>query len=126
MEWNVKPTEKVNNILFGANRESVRAELGMPIKEFKKSKFSKNTTDDYGEFHMFYDANNNLEALEVFGGLVKLEDRNLFPGTIEEIMQLDESFEREEDGCISVNLQIGVYAPTGTVESVLIGGKGYY
>jgi hypothetical protein len=126
MEWNVKPAADINNIAFGTDRETVRAELGAPVKEFKKSKYSKNTTDDYGKFHVFYDADNNLEAIEIFEGTVSVEGKKIFPGSLRNVMSLDDSFEQDEEGCTSSKLEIGVYAPGGNIESVLIGCEGYY
>ena len=122
----MNPTVAINGIAFGTHREAVRVELGMPEKEFKKSKYSKNTTDDFGDFHVFYDAEDNLEAIEIFAGKVMIEGDVLFPGTFQSVLEYDESFEKEDDGCISSKLGIGVYAPGGDVESILIGCKGYY
>jgi len=126
MEWNVNPTFDINNIAFGTDREVVRNKLGVPVEEFKKSKYSKNTTDDYGNFHVFYDIENNLEAIEIFEGTVSVNGNILFPGTLQGMLEYDASFEKEEDGCISTKLAIGVYAPGGVIESILIGCKGYY
>lgn len=126
MEWNVNPKKDVNGIEFGMDRESVRNQLGEPVKEFKKSKFSRNTTDDYGGFHVFYDAGNNFEAVEIFEGTVMVEGTALFPGTFQNILDYDESFEKEDDGCVSVKLGIGVYSPEQRIESILIGCEGYY
>jgi hypothetical protein len=125
-EWNVNPKDNVNGLKFGMDRELVRERLGAPVKEFKKSKYSKNTTDDYGGFHVFYDAENNFEAVEIFEGTVSVEGTVLFPGTLQNILDYDESFEREDDGCTSVKLEIGVYAPDNCTESILIGCEGYY
>lgn len=126
MKWIVKPTENINGLEFGTSREDVRAELGNPKKEFKKSKFSKNTTDDYGDFHVFYDGNNLLEAIEIFEGKVLVGETVIFPCSINEIIQIDNSFIKEEDGCISTKLSIGAYAPNGEVESILVGCANYY
>ena len=57
MKINVVPLQEVNGVKFGMHRNEVRAILG-EAREFKKSKFSKNTTDDFGYCHVFYDTDN--------------------------------------------------------------------
>ena len=47
MKINATPLQEVNGVKFGMPRNEVRAILG-EAREFKKSKFSKNTTDDFG------------------------------------------------------------------------------
>ena len=126
MNWNINPTEDINGMAFGTDRTEVRTKLGLPDREFKKSEYSKNTTDDYGEFHVYYDADNNLEAIEIFEGVVLIQGKVLFPGNIQNVLKFDDSFEPEEDGCVSSKLEIGVYAPGGNIESILAGCKGYY
>ena len=126
MEWNVKPGKEINGILFGTDRSVVREKLGMPENEFKKSKFSKNTTDDYKDFHVFYDAENKVEAFEIYEGVVYINDTKIYPESVEEIIVRDNSFAKEDDGCTSVKNAIGIYAPNGDAESVLIGCEGYY
>ncbi len=126
MEWQVNPTYDINGIHFGTDREVVRAKLGMPIKEFKKSKFSQNTTDDYGDFHIFYDKHNNFEAIEIFEGTVTINGKVIFPEILKNILAYDNSFIKDDCGCTSTKLEIGVYTSNENTESILIGCKGYY
>ena len=49
----INSLKSVGNIKFGESREEVRKEYG-DFKEFKKSKYSKNTTDDFKSFHVYY------------------------------------------------------------------------
>jgi len=50
---------------FSLDRETVRRKENGEYKEFRKNKFSKNTTDDFGAFHAFYDETDRLEAIEL-------------------------------------------------------------
>ena len=58
------PFVGTDHILFDEERESVR-KIG-DYSEFKKNKFSKNTTDDFGGFHVYYNEVNRVEAIEFF------------------------------------------------------------
>lgn len=64
----VKPTVEVRGVKFGTKREMARKVFGSNCREFRKSIFSKNTTDDYGSFHAFYDKGNCMVAVEFFEG----------------------------------------------------------
>lgn len=126
----VKPLERVGSVYFGMNREEVRNILG-DYKEFKKSKFSKNTADDFETCHVFYDLDNNCEAIELFSNInIKIDEDTILPTKFNEIFKLlekiDEKLEIEEDRCTSIKYSIGVYAPNKKVESVLFGKEGYY
>ena len=40
-----------------------------------KSKFSKNTADDFETCHVFYDLDNNCEAIELFSNInIKIDE----------------------------------------------------
>lgn len=56
----------VGDLKFNMDRALVRTAVGACFKEFKKNKFSKNVTDDFGLFHAFYDDADRLEAVEFF------------------------------------------------------------
>ena len=53
-KWEFKPLESIGCIKFGMDRDEVHRLLGAECVEFKKNKFSKNTSDDYKKFHIFY------------------------------------------------------------------------
>ncbi|MEH7009219.1 hypothetical protein V7087_00110 [Neobacillus niacini] len=129
-EWIVEPLNKVGEIHFKMTREEVRKILG-DFKEFKKTKYSKNTTDDFNFCHVFYDINNICEAIEIFDSItIKIGNSKIFPGdfsnAINILSQIDENLEIEKDSCISINKSIGVSASNNKVESILFGKKGYY
>ena len=125
--WIVIPMEKVNDIEFGMERSEVRKKFAVPVREFKKSKFSKRTTDDFGSCHVYYDENDKCEAVEIFDEVaVYAYDKKIFPVTVEEVKKIIPDLVEEEDSYISENLSIGIYAPGDKMESILIGCKGYY
>lgn len=122
----VVPTESVNGIAFGSEREIVRKEFG-EYTEFKKSPFSKNTTDDFGDFHVYYDADNHFVAIEIFGAEVRIDGLKFFPASLNELSAKISDLASEEKGCWeSKSRSIGIYAPRRKVEAVLFGKTGYY
>lgn len=52
MRIDVVPTVSVNEVEFGMDRKQVRLLLGK-AKEFRKSQYAENTTDDFGFCHVF-------------------------------------------------------------------------
>ncbi len=122
----VTPLEGVNGISFGTNREAVRNTFGQCI-EFRKSSFSKNTTDDFGTFHVFYDTDNRFNAIEVFEAEVVVNETRIFPGTVSDARKLiDDLVSDEEDYWISKKWSVGIYAPGGDIEGILFGAADYY
>ena len=92
----VKPLERVGSVYFGMNREEVRNILG-DYKEFKKSKFSKNTADDFETCHVFYDLDNNCEAIELFSNInIKIDEDTILPTKFNEIFKLLEKIDEDE------------------------------
>ena len=99
----------------------------VPAREFKKSKYSKRTTDDFGSCHVYYDGNDKCEAVEIFDEVaVYVDDKKIFPVTVEEVKKVIPDLVEEEDSYISEKLSIGIYAPGEKMESILIGCEGYY
>lgn len=49
-----------------------------------------------------------------------------FPVKIEEAQKIESSLVRDEEGLISIEKSIGIYAPDENMESVLFGKEGYY
>lgn len=122
----VIPTESVNGIAFGSEREIVRNEFG-ECTEFKKGPFSKNTTDDFGDFHVYYDADNRFVAIEIFGAEVNIDGLKFFPAALTELSAKISDLTSEQKGCWESKSQsIGIYAPERKIEAVLFGKKGYY
>ena len=125
--WIAIPMKKVNDIEFGMERSEVRKKFAVPAREFKKSKYSKRTTDDFGSCHVYYDGNDKCEAVEIFDEVaVYVDDKKIFPVTVEEVKKIIPDLVEEEDSYISEKLSIGIYAPDDKMESILIGCEGYY
>lgn len=123
----VEPLKGIDGISFGISREEVRKYFGNNFEEFKKSKFSKNTTDDYGYCHIFYDEDNKFEAIEFFDEVtIIIDDIIVFPNRIEVIKKVSDDFEKDEESYISKEKSIGIYAPNDIMESILLGIKRYY
>lgn len=121
-----QPLKEVNGIKFGMKREEVRKIIG-EAKEFKKSKFSKNTTDDFGYCHVFYNDDDECEAIEIFNNTeVLIDETVVFPINISEIKTIIKDLVEDEGSFISKSQSIGIYAPNGNMESILFGNIGYY
>ena len=122
----VIPLSEVNGVKFGMKRSEVRNILGKAT-EFRKTKFSKTTTDDFGFCHVFYNQDDECEAIEIFEEVeVQIDDITVFPNDATILKSMLTDFEEEDCGFISKSKSIGVYAPEGRMESILFGCKGYY
>lgn len=120
------PYNKVGNIAFNEKRSLVRTDYPN-FREFKKTHISKNTTDAYPGFHVFYDSHNEVEAVEFFRGeslvlngvnlfsLSKAEFINKFPGCVDE----DSSLNCAKEGFM-------VSFAHGEVDGILVYRKGYW
>lgn len=127
LKWTAIPLKEINGVKFGMSRSEVRTVLGGEYKEFKKSKYSKNTTDDFGVCHVFYTLDDKCEAVEVFGECeVSVNGQLLFPLDISLVKKLIEDLEEDFGSYISKKLSVGIYAPEGEPESILFGEAGYY
>jgi hypothetical protein len=125
--WIAQPLNGVHNIKFGMDRKDVRKLFCNEAHEFKKSKFSKNTTDDFGIFHVYYDKNDKCEAVEIFNDVnVSIDGRIVFPIEVISAKEVVGDFEEVDGSYISKKSSIGIYAPSGKMESILFGIKGYY
>jgi hypothetical protein len=124
---NAIPLDSINGVKFGMKREMVRTIFGTEFKEFKKSTFSTTTTDDFGFCHVFYNENDECEAVEIFDDVeVYIENRLILPGSIDNIKSIITDFEEDDDSYISRTMSIGIYAPNQKIESILFGKIGYY
>lgn len=122
-----EPLKRVGAIELGASRSAVRETANLPYKEFKKTPLSTNTTDDFGAFHVYYDDDDCCEAVEFFDDVeVEVDGRLVFPTSPEEARCAIPSLVSDGGGLISVEESVGIYAPGGTMESILFGVKGYY
>ena len=127
MKFDVIPNESVGQLYFGAERSSVRTILNGFKGEFKKSKFSKTTTDDFSYCHVFYDKDNRCNAVEFFEKCELIyHGKDLFRISVAELKSLVPDIKEEYGSYISMQASIGVVFNGGSVESVLIGGKDYY
>lgn len=126
-KYNVTPLKGFNDVLFGMSRTEIHRILGEPIRVFKKSQFSKVSTDDYGSYHIFYDKNDCFEAVEFFEAneVADLINSTIFE-SIEAIKNSVYKFSQDGDGYLECHLSIGVYAPNNRIESVLFAVKDYY
>ena len=128
---NVIPTQSVGSIRFGMMREDVRTAVGSTCTEFRKSKFSKNTADDFGFMHVFYDEKNTCEAVELFNDCTVMVDGVCLMPSDKAVVDAwlkgrDGSVELSQYDAISKMLSIGIAASEGRVESILFGRVGYY
>ena len=120
------PLAEVNGVKFGMKRCDVREIFGNAT-EFKKSKFSKTTTDDFGFCHVFYNQSDECEAIEIFDeSEVQIDDITVFPNAADKLKSMFSDFEEDDCGFICKSKSIGVYAPNGKMESILFGCTGYY
>jgi len=130
LKLNIVPLEKVNDVKFGTNRDEVRKdfkEYGIPT-EFKKNKFSKNTTDDYGAFHVFYNEKNEFEAIEIFDNVeVLVSGITVFPANIDAVIKIFPDMEKEYEYYTSIENSVGLTADdSGKIVSILFGDYNYY
>lgn len=117
----------VDSIHFGDSREKVRKEFGK-FTEFRKNKFSKNTTDDFKSFHVYYNAENEVEAIEFFpeSGL-EFNDKKLFEMKFSDFNFEDTDIERDSCSITFKTLGFSVYSPSNSkIESIVVFRKGYY
>ena len=123
---NVIPLKSVGEVKFGMKRTDVRSFWG-EANEFKKSKFSKTTTDDFGFCHVYYNSSDECEAVEFFEGIeIYISGKKIFPGEIVEVMSVLPGLVKDEDDYTDTKSSVGIYAPSGRLESILFGETGYY
>lgn len=121
----VVPLEKVGDVSFGMSRDEVRNIFG-DASEFNKSSLSKNTTDDFGFCHVFYN-DDKCEAVELFNTVdVVVNGTSIFNSDFETVKSLFPDAEDSGEGFTSKEMSVGVYAPDNQIQSILFGCKGYY
>lgn len=120
------PLKEVAGVKFGMKRLDVRKVFG-DAKEFRKSKYSKNFTDDFGFCHVFYNSDDECEAIELFEEVqVIIDGRLVFPTTLDEAKKIFGQLSEDSGSYISKKESVGIYAPSGRMESILFGVVGYY
>ena len=62
--WDIIPFKSFGPLKFGMDRKEIRKLANLSFQEFKKTKESKNTTDDFELFQVFYDENNKCIYIE--------------------------------------------------------------
>ena len=126
-KWEAKPLIGVGKIKFGMTRDDVRNALGLEFKEFKKSKYSKNTTDDFGVCHVFYDEDDKCEAVEIFDDIgVTVNGLEIFPDNTDNAMVAIKDLVKDDYGLISISQSVGITVEAGKKEAILFGKNGYY
>ncbi len=123
---NAVPLREAAGVKLGMKRSEVKEVLG-DAKEFKKTKFSKTLTDDFGFCHVFYNSDDECEAIELFKGVqVMIDDRLVFPTGLDEAKKILGDLMEDNGSYISEKNSVGIYAPDGSMESILFGVAGYY
>ena len=123
---NVIPLVRIGEVDFGTDRSNVRKSFG-EYKEFRKSPLSKNTSDDFGFCHVYYDDKDRCQAIELFSGSqAKVNGTIVFPGDITEVTNVLGTLESVNGLYIDPQKSIGIYAPSGKIESILFGTANYY
>lgn len=127
MRFLFNPNESIGKVKFGMERAEVRSVFPGFKKEFKKSKFSKNTADEFECCHVYYDANNKCNAVELFStNQLMYENKNLFALNISEFQKFFPDLTEEYGSYCSKKYSVGVTFEEGKVESILVGCKDYY
>lgn len=126
MLLDANPLIGIDRIRFGMERSKVRAIWGDAV-EFKKTPVSETTTDDFGFCHVYYDENDECEAIEVFSeSEVYVDGKKIFPIDLKKALGTFLFLSEDEDGAISAEKSVGICAPEGKMESILFVKDGYY
>lgn len=128
----ITPLKSVGGVVFGEPRQSVRGKVGTRFKEFRKTGDSANSADDFGWCHIFYDAQNNCEAVEVFNDghiVLSLDGTNLFGLTFASLAEMlqrkDKAATLSPPDITSRAFGIAAYGEAGKIETILVGARGY-
>ena len=125
------PYNGAGQIKLDSAREEARKILGT-FKEFRKTKFSKNTTDDFSFCHIFYNEQNKVEAAEFFDSTEFLfKGKNLFSSSFTGLKSFLKSnaidFQEDDSGLRSDAIGLSVYSPDKEkIETIFIYQRGYY
>lgn len=127
LKFDIKVHKSVGKIRFGMNRNDVRVALKKDPKEFKKTKNSKNTTDDYGAFHIYYTADDKVEAVEFFEETtLTLDGKTVFPISIDKIGNVLPNAEKKGNSYTDKEKSIAIEFDGSKAKSILVGSIGYF
>ena len=119
------PYIKVGNIAFEEKRSLVRVDYPN-FREFKKTPISKNTADAYTGFHVFYDTNNEVEAVEFFHGeSLILDGINLFSLSKDDLVNKFPDCVEEDGSLNCVKEGFVVSFAHNAIDGILVYRKGY-
>jgi hypothetical protein len=127
LKFDIKVHKSVGKIRFGMNRNDVHVLLKKDPKEFKKTKSSKNTTDDYGAFHIYYTADDKVEAVEFFDETtLTLNGKTIFPISENEIKSILPDANKKGNSYIDKEKSIAIEFDGSKAKSILVGSAGYF
>ena len=121
------PYVSVGSIKFGESRDKVRSILGQ-YREYKKNKFSKNSLDDFGFCQVFYNDQNQVEAVELYRNVELIYDKkNLFNLNAQELKILfnDPSVKENEYSLDFPSYGLSIVLQESLPDSILTYRKGY-
>ena len=128
-KFTVVLNQKVNDYKFGEKRIAVRKKIGEDFKEYKKTIYDSNTTDAYKGYHVFYDDNDNFEAIEIYNGEVYCNGVKIFPGTLDNAKKIITDLKEDDFGIISENYSVGISTcpdNDNEIDAILFGKINYY
>ncbi len=127
-KWKLNPGTSIGPLEFGMDRANVRRALGEKYKPFRKSIFSKSTSDSYGSFHVYYSKENRLVAIEFYEGVeILIDGKVVFPGNLATAETVIKGIEDKSGSMISKEMSIGItLSDDDNIEAFLAGCKGYY
>ena len=125
------PYEGAGQIKLGSPRTETRKTFGA-FKEFRKTKGSKNTSDDFFCCHVFYNDQDQVEAIEFFDEAEFLfKEQNLFLFAFAELVSFlknnSVNFSEDDSGLRSDAIGLSAYSPDKQrIETILVYRQGYY
>lgn len=127
MKFSFNPNISIGKIEFGLDRKEVRRILPGFKSEFKKSIFSKITTDEFECCHVYYDSKGKCNAVELFNtNQLIYANKNLFLLSVSELKKLFPDMIEEYGSYCSKQYSVGVSFDDDKIESILVGCKDYY
>lgn len=125
--WQATPLVGVNGVTFGMPREKVRRLWGPRFSKFKKNEFSRNSSDDFGIAHVYYDESGLCEAVEIFADVtVNIGKQTVFPTSVAEAQKVFPDLIEDDGTLISAEKSIGISMLENEMECILFGKEGYY